>query len=381
MSAPAAGRPLSSGWPEEYRACQREAVAGAPALMRELLDHARAALPSRGVLRRSAPLRELDRFATLLADGFQAQLARALQVPPPVPPSFAWPALADADKAELRRYRAEVDAANLQFAEFDLLWVAAVPLDALGRQPLHPATYLAALQSAVEMADVLPELRQLWLRHLRSALPGRLAGVYLRLASGLEAAGVPPSSIEERNAAQMAALDSLIVHPVDLATFSERFAQRFEDTLPVEPAPQARPAAAPARSDRGPSARPVPAQRPAAPAPGPAAMPGAGAPATAAATAPVEPRGPVAGAGPAPESGAARGPLPPLPPEGARLDIAEAGPDGGLPSAATEWTAWQVAWHGAGGRLLLLRGADGRERSMTRAAFLRLQREGGLRIR
>jgi hypothetical protein len=328
--------------------------------MRDLLDYARGALRSR-LPGRSAPSRRLDRFAALLEDGFQAQLARALQAPPPVPPSFAWPDLPGADSVESRRYRAETDAADMQFAEFDMLWVAAVPLDAVGRQPLHPASYLAALRSAVELADVLPELHRLWLRHMQSALPGKLAGVYLRLASGLEAAGVQPTSAEERRAAQVVVVDSPVERPVDLATFTERFAQRFEHTLPPDSV----------FGDRDREGRAVPPQSDdwvQADRARPGGTPSVPRPADAAAPAPP--------AVPAAPPAADRWPA-----EGAWLELASDREDAvGADLHLPRWHAWQVAWHGAGSRLWLLRDAEGRSRSLTRSAFLRLQREGRLRL-
>jgi hypothetical protein len=364
MSAARPGSPAPSGWPEEYRACLREAVAGAPALMRDLLDQVRRPLRSR-LPGRSAALRQLDRFAPLLADGFQAWLGRAVEAPPPVPSSFAWPPLpADADAAEARRYRAETEAADAQFAEFDMLWVAAVPLEAVGRQPLHPASYLAALQAAVELADVQPDLHQLWSRQLRSALPGRLAGVYLRLAAGLEAAGVQPTSAEERRVAHVVAVDSPVVQPVDLASFSERFAQLFEQTQPPDtvfgdpdppsPAPPQRPDSLLRSARSSPDASSPPAR------PGPAAPSPADAGSTAASV--------------APGMSTAR-----MLVEGAWLELLD--DEAAAAAEASRWQAWQVVWQGAGHRLWLLRDADGRSRSLTRAVLHRLQRAGRLRLR
>jgi Protein of unknown function (DUF1631) len=205
-----------------FQHCLKTAADGGPALFEQLLAGARTAAEMRAVdhwgTAKAEAMKEgpalLNRYAPVLEGAFGAALMCAFLNPTDQEPvrdeSVKTPSLSNLrfDQLELmddelvdesvestRVEQAATAEAELALGELSALMcsVQGLPFVQLERNPLRPASYVAALQSLFTQVDVTEAVRADWLQLMGLGLGRALNAVYLQLCEILVAAGISPA--------------------------------------------------------------------------------------------------------------------------------------------------------------------------------------------
>jgi len=205
-----------------FQHCLRTAADGGPALFERLLAGARTAAEIRAVdhwgTAKAEAMKEgpalLNRYAPVLEGVFGAALMRAFLNPTDQEvvrdESVKTPSLSNLrfDQLELmddervdesvestRVEQAATAEAERTLGELSALMcsVQGLPFVQLERNPLRPASYVAALQSLFTQVDVTEAVRADWLQLMGLGLGKALNSVYLQLCEILVAAGISPA--------------------------------------------------------------------------------------------------------------------------------------------------------------------------------------------
>lgn len=199
-----------------FRACIAAALRTSPALMTQLVQAVDQVLAARQtdehyLLERALladGLRLLRRHEQPLVQGFAAALlesmagdARAASAAAPAKAALESGEFTLIDDGEMQ---AQVELAKVQQATLHATEAVLCELDtyvsaALGlqrvqpeRNPLRPENYIRALQQTVGATGVAPEVRQLWMQHMRELLGKLLAQEYADAIVSLRTQGVQP---------------------------------------------------------------------------------------------------------------------------------------------------------------------------------------------
>ncbi|PTT22448.1 peptidase [Acidovorax sp. HMWF029] len=200
-----------------FRACVVNAVRGGEALMQTLIKVTQRALAeeetgSAGIQQRnliSDSLRYLNQHEAALLKGYPMALLEIFAEGPAVTKGrspaddtgmdFGELSLMDDNEmlAQVELSKAQqsaLHATDAVLAELNTLVSAAQGLRSVQpeRNPLRPESYIRALQRVVSDTGVSPEVRQLWMQHMRDLLGKLLVEEYKNTAKSLREHGVQP---------------------------------------------------------------------------------------------------------------------------------------------------------------------------------------------
>ena len=199
-----------------FRACVVNAVRGGEALMQQLVKVTQSALTEeesqeRNILRRnllSDGLRLLNQHEPALVKGYSMALLEIFAEGPATAKGQAagdtgmdFGELSLMDESEMqaqvelsKAQQSALHATDAVLAELNTLVSSAQGLRTVQpeRNPLRPESYIRALQQVVSDTGVSPEVRQLWMQHMRELLGKLLVEEYRRTAASLREHGVQP---------------------------------------------------------------------------------------------------------------------------------------------------------------------------------------------
>ncbi|MFT4243178.1 MAG: DUF1631 family protein [Acidovorax sp.] len=200
-----------------FRACVVNAVRGGEALMQQLIKVTQGALAEqervvRDILQRnllSDSLRLLNQHEAALVKGYPMALLETFAEGPSVAKGRTTAEETGMDFGELSlmdesEMQAQVELSKAQqsalhatdavLAELNTLVSSAQGLRSVQpeRNPLRPESYIRALQRVVGDTGVSPEVRQLWMQHMRDLLGKLLVEEYRRTAASLREHGIQP---------------------------------------------------------------------------------------------------------------------------------------------------------------------------------------------
>ncbi|MFN4119136.1 DUF1631 family protein [Acidovorax sp.] len=199
-----------------FRACVVNAVRGGEALMGQLVKVTQAALTeeessNRNIQQRnliSDSLRLLNQHEAALVKGYSMALLEIFAEGPSIAKGRAaedtgmdFGELSLMDESEMqaqvelsKAQQSALHATDAVLAELNTLVSAAQGLRSVQpeRNPLRPESYIRALQQVVGETGVSPEVRQLWMQHMRDLLGKLLVDEYKKTAASLREHGVQP---------------------------------------------------------------------------------------------------------------------------------------------------------------------------------------------
>ncbi|RZJ61591.1 MAG: DUF1631 family protein [Acidovorax sp.] len=200
-----------------FRACVVNAVRGGEALMQQLVKVTQGALTEeessvRNIQQRnlvSDSLRLLNQHEAALVKGYSMALLETFAEGPSIGKGRSTAEDTGMDFGELslmdeNEMQAQVELSKAQqsalhatdavLAELNTLVSSAQGLRSVQpeRNPLRPESYIRALQQVVGDTGVSPEVRQLWMQHMRDLLGKLLVEEYRRTAASLREHGVQP---------------------------------------------------------------------------------------------------------------------------------------------------------------------------------------------
>ncbi|MBV7427213.1 MULTISPECIES: DUF1631 family protein [unclassified Acidovorax] len=200
-----------------FRACVVNAVRGGEALMQQLVKVTQAALTeeesaNRNIQQRnlvSDSLRLLNQHEAALVKGYPMALLEIFAEGPGIAKGRSSAEDTGMDFGELSlmdesEMQAQVELSKAQqsalhatdavLAELNTLVSSAQGLRSVQpeRNPLRPESYIRALQQVVGDTGVSPEVRQLWMQHMRDLLGKLLVDEYKKTAASLREHGVQP---------------------------------------------------------------------------------------------------------------------------------------------------------------------------------------------
>lgn len=200
-----------------FRACVVNAVRGGEALMQQLVKVTQSALTEeesqvRNIQQRnllSDSLRLLNQHEAALVKGYPMALLEIFAEGPSTAKGRTTAEDTGMDFGELslmdeNEMQAQVELSKAQqsalhatdavLAELNTLVSSAQGLRSVQpeRNPLRPESYIRALQQVVGDTGVSPEVRQLWMQHMRDLLGKLLVEEYRRTAASLREHGVQP---------------------------------------------------------------------------------------------------------------------------------------------------------------------------------------------
>jgi len=200
-----------------FRACVVNAVRGGEALMQQLVKVTQSALTEeesqvRNIQQRnllSDSLRLLNQHEAALVKGYPMALLETFAEGPSTVKGRTTAEDTGMDFGELslmdeNEMQAQVELSKAQqsalhatdavLAELNTLVSSAQGLRSVQpeRNPLRPESYIRALQQVVGGTGVSPEVRQLWMQHMRDLLGKLLVEEYRRTAASLREHGVQP---------------------------------------------------------------------------------------------------------------------------------------------------------------------------------------------
>ncbi|MBD9390740.1 DUF1631 family protein [Acidovorax sp. ACV01] len=200
-----------------FRACVVNAVRGGEALMQELVKVTQGALTGeesvvRNIQQRnlvSDSLRFLNQHEAALVKGYPMALLEIFAEGPSTAKGRSSAEDTGMDFGELslmdeNEMQAQVELSKAQqsalhatdavLAELNTLVSSAQGLRSVQpeRNPLRPESYIRALQQVVGDTGVSPEVRQLWMQHMRDLLGKLLVDEYKKTAASLREHGVQP---------------------------------------------------------------------------------------------------------------------------------------------------------------------------------------------
>ncbi|RYF50693.1 MAG: DUF1631 family protein, partial [Comamonadaceae bacterium] len=200
-----------------FRACVVNAVRGGEALMQQLVKVTQSALTEeessvRNIQQRnlvSDSLRLLNQHEAAMVKGYPMALLETFAEGPSIAKGRSTAEDTGMDFGELslmdeNEMQAQVELSKAQqsalhatdavLAELNTLVSSAQGLRSVQpeRNPLRPESYIRALQQVVGDTTVSPEVRQLWMQHMRDLLGKLLVEEYRRTAASLREHGVQP---------------------------------------------------------------------------------------------------------------------------------------------------------------------------------------------